>query len=226
MTPITTLLFAALELSRSTFVLNNPHKFASRYLSADRMLQVRVLSAKAEEFKQNRYYDTRYIQRFIMEDKSQEVILSFQLKDQKLGWLVTSMDNPWRIIVDIWPVNEGVKDTPWKWQEDELGSDKKAPPKNLKEEVKAPDPKKESATPPSVKGNTEKIKASDLSEDSSQPSGAPLKAKENQPVKKSSLEDSSANLHRHYLFNNVNKNIDKFELSKHNFYSDRKKRVL
>lgn len=110
---------------RASFELNVPRRYATRYLSETRSLELRVSPARASEFDVSRYYDTRYIHRVVMEEKSGDVVLSFQLKNAPIAWLVTNQSNPWRLIVDIWrtePVEVRSVEQEWKWQEDAAGT--------------------------------------------------------------------------------------------------------
>lgn len=80
--------------------------------------------ARASEFDVSRFYDTRYIHRVVVEETNGDVILSFQLKNAPLAWLVTPQENPWRLVVDIWktePIEPRSFEQEWKWQDDATG---------------------------------------------------------------------------------------------------------
>ncbi len=109
---------------RASFDLDVPRRFATRYLKDSRSLEIRVSPARASEFDVSRFYDTRYIHRVVVEEKNGDVILSFQLKNAPLAWLVTPQENPWRLVVDIWktePIEPRSFEQEWKWQDDATG---------------------------------------------------------------------------------------------------------
>lgn len=109
---------------RASFDLDIARRFATRYLKDTRSLEIRVSPARASEFDVSRYYDTRFIHRVVVEEKNGDVILSMQLKNAPVAWLVTHQDNPWRIVVDIWrtePTDPRSFEQEWKWQDDATG---------------------------------------------------------------------------------------------------------
>ncbi|NBO38622.1 hypothetical protein EBU99_08570 [bacterium] len=109
---------------RASFDLQVARRFATRYLRDSRALEVRVSPARASEFDVSRFYDTRYIHRVVVEEKNNEVVLSFQLKNAPVSWLVTHQENPWRLMVDIWrtePVEPRNFEQEWEWQDDANG---------------------------------------------------------------------------------------------------------
>ncbi|NBW81243.1 hypothetical protein EBR21_05765 [bacterium] len=110
---------------RAAFTLDVPRRFATRYLRDTRSLELRVSPARASEFDVSRFYDTRFIHRAVVEEKNGDVVLSFQLKNAPVAWLVTHQDNPWRIVVDIWrtePFEPRSLDQEWSWQDDAAGN--------------------------------------------------------------------------------------------------------
>jgi tetratricopeptide (TPR) repeat protein len=110
---------------RAAFSLDVPRRFATRYLRDTRSLELRVSPARASEFDVGRFYDTRFIHRAVVEEKNGDVVLSFQLKNAPVAWLVTHQDNPWRIVVDIWrtePFEPRSLDQEWSWQDDAAGN--------------------------------------------------------------------------------------------------------
>jgi tetratricopeptide (TPR) repeat protein len=109
---------------RASFELSVPRRFATRYLKDTRSLEIRISPAKSEEFDVTRYYDTRFIHRVLVEEKNNDVVLSFQLKNAPVSWYVTHQDNPWRIVVDIWktePTAPRNLEREWAWQDDASG---------------------------------------------------------------------------------------------------------
>jgi len=109
---------------RASFDLQVARRFATRYLRDSRALEVRVSPARASEFDVSRFYDSRYIHRVVVEEKNNEVVLSFQLKNAPVSWLVTHQENPWRLMVDIWrtePVEPRNFEQEWEWQDDANG---------------------------------------------------------------------------------------------------------
>lgn len=109
---------------RASFDLQVPRRFASRYLREVRSLEVRISPAKASEFEVSRYYDTRFIHRVMVEERNNEVVLSFQLKNAPVAWFVGHQENPWRIVVDIWrtePTEPRSLEQEWAWQDDQSG---------------------------------------------------------------------------------------------------------
>lgn len=109
---------------RASFDLEVPRRYATRYLKDSRSLEIRVSPARAAEFDVSRYYDSRYIHRVVVEEKNGDVILSFQLKNAPLAWVVAHQDGPWRLMVDVWktePVEPRSIDQEWKWQDDASG---------------------------------------------------------------------------------------------------------
>ncbi len=109
---------------RASFELQVPRRFATRYLRESRSLEVRISPARASEFDVSRYYDTRFIHRAMVEEKNNEVVLSFQLKNAPVAWFVAHQENPWRIVVDIWrtePTEPKSLEQEWAWQDDASG---------------------------------------------------------------------------------------------------------
>jgi Tfp pilus assembly protein PilV len=109
---------------RASFDLNVPRRYATRYLKDSRSLEIRVSPARSSEFDVSRYYDSRYIHRVVVEEKNGDVILSFQLKNAPLAWVVAHQDSPWRLVLDVWqtqPVEPRSIDQEWKWQDDATG---------------------------------------------------------------------------------------------------------
>lgn len=109
---------------RASFDLQVPRRFASRYLREVRSLEIRVSPAKASEFEVTRFYDSRFIHRVFVEEKNNEVVLSFQLKNAPVAWFVGHQENPWRIVVDIWktePAEPRGLEQEWEWQDDLAG---------------------------------------------------------------------------------------------------------
>lgn len=109
---------------RAAFELGAARRFATRYLKETRSLEIRVSPARASEFDVSRYYDTRFIHRVVVEEKNGDVVLSFQLKNAPVAWLVTHQESPWRLVVDIWrtePAEPRTLDQEWKWQDDASG---------------------------------------------------------------------------------------------------------
>ncbi len=110
------------ESHRLTFELGIPRRFATRYLSDTRILQIRVIPARAHEFETSRFYDSRYIHRVIVHEENGEVTLNLQLKNESLGWMVTPQIDPWRIVVDLWRTDtkSSAKNLQeeWRWQDD------------------------------------------------------------------------------------------------------------
>lgn len=113
--------FPGEESHRLSFILGTPRRFATRFLSDSRTLQIRVAPAQAHEFDVSRHYDTRYIQRIVVEEKKGEVVLSLQLKNAPLAWLVVPQFDPWRLTFDLWrtePVKRMDLEAAWDWQQD------------------------------------------------------------------------------------------------------------
>jgi hypothetical protein len=113
------------ESYRASFELDAPRRFATRYLSDTRSLEIRVSPARADEFDVSRYYDSRFIHRVVVEEKNNDVTLSFQLKNAPVAWFVGHQDNPWRIVVDIWRTEPFVAkslEQEWAWQDDNSGT--------------------------------------------------------------------------------------------------------
>ncbi len=109
---------------RLSLVLGSPRRYATRFDKATRTLQIRVTPSRAAEFEDARAFDTRYVRRVVVEEKSGGVVLSLQLRNMPLGWLVTTMDSPWRLIVDVWrsgPVRKETLEEQWDWQEQSSG---------------------------------------------------------------------------------------------------------
>lgn len=115
----------ALEESfRLTLPLGTPRRYATRFLKPTRTLQIRVTPARADEFKGTEFFDTRYVRRVVVEERGGEVVLSLQLRNLAMGWLVSSKDSPWRLIVDVWragPVRKETLAEQWDWQDDASG---------------------------------------------------------------------------------------------------------
>jgi|GEM_PF-679103 len=118
------------ESFRLTLPLGTPRRFATRYIKTTRTLQIRIAPARAEEMKGSEFFDTRYVRRVLVEDKQGEVVLNLQLRNLPIGWMVTTQDDPWRIVVDIWragPVRRESLDEQWSWQDDAHGLPTGAP---------------------------------------------------------------------------------------------------
>jgi hypothetical protein len=114
---------------RAAFELGAARRFATRYLKETRSLEIRVSPARASEFDVSRFYDTRFIHRVVVEEKNGDVVLSFQLKNAPVAWLVTHQEGPWRLVVDIWrtePAEPRTLDQEWKWQDDASGKSQDA----------------------------------------------------------------------------------------------------
>lgn len=110
---------------RASFELGVPRRFATRYLSDTRTLEIKVVPAKASEFDTGRFYDTRYIHRMLVRESRGEVVLSLQLKNAPVAWFVGHQENPWRIVLDIWrtePAQKKAIEQEWAWQNDASGS--------------------------------------------------------------------------------------------------------
>jgi hypothetical protein len=106
---------------RVSLTIGSPRKYATRYIIDKRALEVRIHPAKASEFTNTEHYDSRYIHRLIIREHADEVVLSFQLKNNDIEWLVTHKEQPWRIIIDFWesaPKSasfDPAADTTWNW---------------------------------------------------------------------------------------------------------------
>ncbi len=98
--------------------LRTPRRFATRFDKETRTLQVRIIPAKAEEIKNSSFYDTRYIQRIVLQEKESEVILNIQLKNFPIGWVIATQKDPWRILIDFWRTEkEKISlNEQWDWQ--------------------------------------------------------------------------------------------------------------
>lgn len=109
--------------------LGVPHRYATRYLAEKRTLQVRVAKAQAKDFEEAYHYDTRYVQRVVVEESLGEVILSLQFKNGPIAWTVFSQEEPWRLVVDVWrtePADGRGLEEEWAWQEDALPGKREA----------------------------------------------------------------------------------------------------
>lgn len=109
------------ESFRLTLPLGSPRRYATRFLKATRTLQIRVAPARADEFKGTEFFDTRYVRRVVVEERAGEVVLSLQLRNLAMGWLVSSKDSPWRLVLDVWragPVRNETLAEQWDWQGD------------------------------------------------------------------------------------------------------------
>lgn len=107
---------------RLTLDLGTPRRYATRFDKETRTLQIKIIPARSEEVKNSSFYDTRYVQRVVVQEKNSEVILNLQLKNFPISWLVATMQNPWRIIVDLWRTEDtklSLNDQ-WNWQPDIL----------------------------------------------------------------------------------------------------------
>ncbi len=108
---------------RLTLDLGSPRRYATRFDKETRTLQIRIIPARSEEVKNSSFYDTRYIQRIVVQEKESEVILNIQLKNFPIAWLVATKEEPWRILVDFWRTEQeklSLKEQ-WNWQPDVLG---------------------------------------------------------------------------------------------------------
>ena len=106
---------------RLTLPLGSPRRFATRFSKESRTLALRVSPARASEFEATRYFDTRYVRRVLVEERNGEVILSLQLRNLPVGWVVTTQESPWRIVVDVWrsgPIRKETLEERWDWQDD------------------------------------------------------------------------------------------------------------
>lgn len=107
------------ESYRVSFELQTARRYATRYIKETRTLQIRVVPARAKEFDASQHYDNQYVNRVVIEEQNSDVIINLQLKNAPLGWMVTSQNNPWRLLVDIWRTEPFVADnldTAWNWQ--------------------------------------------------------------------------------------------------------------
>lgn len=86
---------------RLSFVFGTPRRYASRYLAASRILQLRVTPARSEEFQPAEYYDGRFVHRVIIKESKGEVFIDLQLKNLPTDWVITHQESPWRILVDL-----------------------------------------------------------------------------------------------------------------------------
>ncbi len=105
---------------RLSFVFGTPRRYATRYLAASRILQLRVTPARSEEFQPAEYYDGRFVHRVIIKERNGEVFIDLQLKNQPTDWVITHQESPWRIIVDLWHKPDGNsnskhKNPDWEW---------------------------------------------------------------------------------------------------------------
>lgn len=107
---------------RISLPLGSARKYATRYIPARRALEIRIYPAKAAEFATAENYDSAYVHRLVIMENNREVVLSLQLKNEDMGWLVTHKDRPWRIIIDLWhnagsdPGLAQETETPWNWE--------------------------------------------------------------------------------------------------------------
>ena len=110
------------ESFRISIPLHSPRRFATRFLKKERLFQLRVYPAKTEDFRQTQFFDTRCVTRAIVEEKNNEVTVSFQLKNLRISWLVTTQERPWRIVVDFWNSDAGKRpslEEQWNWLSDD-----------------------------------------------------------------------------------------------------------
>ncbi|WP_338637136.1 hypothetical protein [Spirobacillus cienkowskii] len=105
---------------RMVFELNEPRRYATRFIKETRTLQLKIIPARAKEFDASSYYDTRYVKRVIIQEDKSEVTLNIQLKNIPVGWVVATQSKPWRIILDFWRTEPEEKNlqADWNWQPD------------------------------------------------------------------------------------------------------------
>lgn len=107
---------------RISLPLGSARKYATRYIPARRALEIRIYPAIAKEFATSENYDSAYVHRLVIRENEREVVLSLQLKNEDIGWLVTHKERPWRIIIDLWnnaesdPSLAQEEETPWRWE--------------------------------------------------------------------------------------------------------------
>jgi hypothetical protein len=105
---------------RLIFELGDPRGYSTRFIQETRTLQLRVSSARAEEFASTAHYDTRFVKRILILEEKSEVIVSIQLKNIPIAWVVATQDKPWRILIDFWRTETEPREleTEWNWQPD------------------------------------------------------------------------------------------------------------
>ena len=105
---------------RLVFELNQPRRYATRFIKETRTLQIRIIPARSSEFNATSFYDTRYVKRVLIHEDKSEVIVDIQLKNVPIGWVVATQNKPWRIIVDFWRTEPEEKnlEADWNWQPD------------------------------------------------------------------------------------------------------------
>jgi len=105
---------------RLVFELNQPRRYATRFIKETRTLQIRIIPARSSEFNATSFYDTRYVKRVLIHEDKSEVIIDIQLKNVPIGWVVATQNKPWRIIVDFWRTEPEEKnlEADWNWQPD------------------------------------------------------------------------------------------------------------
>ena len=106
------------ESYRLTLDFKTPRRYSTRFDKETRTLQIRIIPARASEVKNSAFYDPRYIQRVLVEEKESEVTLNLQLKNFPIAWLVATKEKPWRIVLDFWKSdNEELSlNKKWNWQ--------------------------------------------------------------------------------------------------------------
>ena len=107
---------------RLSLNLGSPRRFATRFLKHNRTFQLRIFPATAKEVSDSQFYDTRFVKRVLVEEQNGEVTLSLQLKNTKMGWLATTQEDPWRIVLDFWSLdakNAKSLAEEWNWQSGE-----------------------------------------------------------------------------------------------------------
>ena len=101
--------------------LGTPRRFATRYIKETRTIEMKIIPARAEEFDGSRYFDTKYIQRVVIKEQLGEVTMSFQLKDLSLGWSLVAIENPWRLVLDVFETDEEAdsldQQRGWSWNQ-------------------------------------------------------------------------------------------------------------
>ncbi|WGL59191.1 hypothetical protein QEJ31_11730 [Pigmentibacter sp. JX0631] len=105
---------------RLVFELNDPRRYATRYDKLTRTLQIKIIPARANEFNSTAFYDTRFVKRILIKEEKSEVIISIQLKNMPIGWVIATQNKPWRILIDFWRTELEEKDleADWNWQPD------------------------------------------------------------------------------------------------------------
>lgn len=106
---------------RLTFEFGSARRYATRYLEDKRVLQIRVTPAKVSEFDSSRFYDTKYVQRVVLEQDKEDVIVNLQLKNVPIAWIIAEQKEPWRLVVDMFKTESPFSpdaNAGWAWQND------------------------------------------------------------------------------------------------------------